>query len=324
MLAAVTLREGGTAPKGVPIAHLDSDPTQIVLVLPSGVEGSQSLSAPDGDKFSPIPELKPNVASHLHVSGPSGSGKSSFADLYANNFKRYHPGGRVVVISADTDPDPNLTHVDARVGVDESIAEIPLEQIASPPDAEGRRRPTLVILDDVEGLPKPKAVALRVFTQGIKERGRKLGLHSLSIYHKGASNLTTRDSLSEATSFVVFPHRLNSNAEYMLKKYAGIPPEVCSLIRRGSWGHWLIVTPGQCLLGEKKAAVVDPAILSSIARAEKVRLTKAATQAVAAEQEPKGSAASQLRAALAPTLPRELEDADNIEVELDLDDILRM
>jgi len=296
MLAAVALRGGVPPTPGTPIAHLHSDPTQVVLVLPSGVEGSQSLAAPEGDTFAPIPELKPQVASHLHVSGPSGSGKSSFANLYAYNFKR-NLGGRVVVISADTEPDPNLTHVDARVGVDESIADIPLEQIASPPDAKGYRIPTLIILDDVEGLPRAKAVALRVFTQGVKERGRKMGIHSLSIYHKGAGNLTTRDSLSEATAFVVFPHRLNSNAEYMLKKYAGIPAEVCSLIRRGSWGHWLIVTPGQCLLGEKKAAVIDPAILSSIARAEKARLTREAAAAVAAQQ-PQGSAASQLLSAL--------------------------
>ena len=300
MLAAVKLEPANPAPKGTPIAHLESDPAQVVLVLPSGEEGAQSLAPPKGDKFSPVPELRHAVASHLHVSGPSGSGKSSFANLYAKNFRAY-TGGRVIVISADAEPDPNLSAVDARVGLDESLAELPLEHVAAPPDpTTGRRRPTLLIFDDVEGLPKVKASALRVFTQGVKERGRKMGIHSLSIYHKGAGNATTRDSLSEATSFVVFPHRLNSNAEYMLNRYAGIPSEVSSLIRRGNWGHWLIVTPGQCILGELKAAVIDPAVLSSIARAEKKRLTAQASAAAAAQQEDGVSAATQLLAALHP------------------------
>ena len=293
MLSAVKLTPESTPPAGTPIAHLASDPTQVVLVLKSGVEGDQSLTAPAGDSFSPIPELRHAVASHIHVSGPSGSGKSSFADLYAKNFRDY-TGGRVIVISADADPDPNLTNVNARVGIDESLGELPLERVAAPPGPDGRRRPTLLIFDDVEGLPKPKATALRVFTQGVKERGRKMGIHSLSIYHKGAGNATTRDSLSEATSFVVFPHRLNSNAEYMLNRYAGIPSEVSSLIRRGNWGHWLIVTPGQSILGELKAAVVDPAVLSSIARAEKKRLTAAASAAAKTQASGGVSAATRL------------------------------
>lgn len=274
MLAIKKLVHGDELP-GVPIASLSSDHRQTVFAVDGSKEGDQYLATPPGDTFVPIPEIRPQVASHLHVCGASGCGKSTFADLYARQFKHF-TGGKVVVISADTQPDANLTHIDGRVGIDETIGDLPLERIA----AGSAGRPTLLIFDDCEGLGKSKEAALRTFVQAVKERGRKMGISSLSVYHKGAGNSTTRDSLAEATAFVIFPARLTSNTEYMLKRYAGIPGEVSSLIRRGGWGHWVIITPGQSILGEKKAAVVDPAVLSSIARAEKKKLTDDATAAL--------------------------------------------
>lgn len=249
------------------IARLAKNPTHFVTLA----EGDEAaLTCEDDDCFEPLPEMQPGVASHLHVAGPSGSGKSTFANMYAKAFKDVY-GGKVFVISADGAPDPNLTNVDVRVPIDASLADMQLENLPSP---------ALVIFDDVEGLPKPKADALRVFEQAVKERGRKLGIHSISIYHRGAANKATQASLNEATGFVVFPQKISKNVAYMLKRYADIPEEVTGLIRRGKWGRWLIVKPGQYLLGEKKAAVLDSSAVGAIAHAEKKRMNAAAAAAL--------------------------------------------
>jgi len=194
----------------------------------------------------------------------------------------------VVVLSADSEPDPALDAVDVRIRVDESLGDVQLEDLASP---DGR--PTLLVFDDVEGLSKPIATALRVFTQAVKERGRKMGVHSLSIYHRGAGGLTTRDSLAEASAFTVFPSKLNTNSEYMLRKYAGIPPEVIGLLRNGSWGRWLMVYPGEMLLSERRCAELDSSVLSAIAKEERKRLSRDAAATVHAGHGEE-SAASQL------------------------------
>tara|TARA_R110000868_G_scaffold84595_3_gene238448 strand:- start:1004 stop:1915 length:912 start_codon:yes stop_codon:yes gene_type:complete len=287
------MKKAAQPPPGA-IGTLASDINDFI-VLSEGKDGSpdgdkaQALTAPKGDHFVPLAEIRPNVASHLHVSGPSGCGKSTFANMYAHAFKNCH-SGLVYVISADAEPDANLDCVDVRVPIDESLASVKLEDLAGGPGSP----PALIIFDDVEGLPKDKAAALRVFEQAVKERGRKMGLHSISIYHRGAANKSTQASLNEATGFVVFPKKMSTNTAYMLKTYAGIPDEVVSLIRRGDWGRWLIVVPGQYLLGERKAAVIDPAVITAIAKAEKKRMNEQATTALAkavAEQENKGGAA---------------------------------
>jgi len=261
-------------PEGA-IAILASDPHAFVVVSEhtDPFAEDMSISAPVGDSFVPLPEMKPCVASHIHVAGPSGSGKSTFADMMAEMYKSI-VGGRVIVVSADGDEDPNLTHVDTRVPIDESIAQVNIKDMAG---ADG----ALVIFDDVEGLPKESASAFRAFEQAVKERGRKMGLHSISIYHRGAANKSTQASLNEATGYVVFPKKLSSNITYMLKQYADIPPEVVNMIGRGDWGRWLYIVPGCYMLGEKKAAIIDPVAISAIAKAERKRMAQHAIDAVA-------------------------------------------
>lgn len=295
MLATFAPAPDAVCPKGVAVARFSVDsPSKFEYVIAGAPDGSQSLQAEDGTKFEPLPELRPQVASHLHVAGPSGCGKSTFANLYAKNFKEC-TGGAVFVFSADISPDPALTYVDGRFGIDESLAEVPLEELRRV-NQSGEPVPSLLIFDDVEGLPKPRAVALRVFTQGVKERGRKMGLHSLSIYHKGAGNLVTRDSLAEATGYVFFPDRLNSNTTYMLNRYCGLSNEISGMIRNGKWGRWVMVYPGLAILGERKMSIIDPAVLTAIAKAEKKRLTKAASRAMENPFEGASSAQSLLAA----------------------------
>jgi len=269
---------GGSRPIGslggdyVCLCMDEEDSPQAIAANPPGARGEAS--------FCPMPEVRRDVAVHLHVVGASGSGKSTFANEYARAFKRElstpDRPAVVCVISADAKPDPNMPDVDLRLAIDKSLGDYPLEKFKQDDNA----RPVLIIMDDVEGLNSALTKAFRTFEQAVVERGRKMGIHSISIYHRGAANKSTAVSLGEATGFVVFPSSLTANTGYMLTKYAGIAPEIISLIRRGGWGRWLIVAPGEYLLGEKKAAILDEAQLSALAKAEKKRMNRDAARAL--------------------------------------------
>ena len=248
------------------------DPTQALAANAPG-EGTEA-------SFAPMPEMRRDVAVHLHVVGASGSGKSTFANEYAKAFKRElstpDQEAVVCVISADSAEDPNMPDVDVRLAIDAGLGDYELEKFKQGEEA----RPVLIIMDDVEGLNPSLTKAFRTFEQAVVERGRKMGIHSISIYHRGAANKSTAVSLGEATGFVVFPGSLTANTSYMLTKYAGLAPEIISLIRRGGWGRWLMVVPGEYLLGEKKAAILDAAQLGALAKAEKKRMNAEAVKAL--------------------------------------------
>ncbi len=218
--------------------------------------------------FSPMPECRNQVACHIHCVGPSGCGKTTWANGYAKAFREF-TGGSVVCISADVEDDPNLD-CEMRIGVSTpEFAALRLDDFI--PENRLEDPPVLIIFDDIEGLPAAEMKAVRVFEQATKERGRKFNVHSISVYHKGASNNNTKSSLSEATKFVVFPGHINANTTYMLDKYAGLKPEITAMINRGKWGRWCEITPGQTVVGTHRAIKFDSAKLLALAKAEKKR-----------------------------------------------------
>lgn len=218
--------------------------------------------------FSSMPETRNQVACHIHCVGPSGCGKTTWANGYAKAFREF-TGGTVVCLSADAEDDPNLD-CEMRIGASTpEFAALKLDDFI--PENRLEDPPILIIFDDIEGLPAAEMKAVRVFEQAVKERGRKFNIHSISIYHKGAANNSTKSSLSEATKFVVFPGSIGSNTSYMLDKYSGLKPEITAMINRGKFGRWVEITPGETIVSPNRALRIDTAKLLALAKAEKRR-----------------------------------------------------
>jgi len=272
------------------IVSESGSPTEKYIIARSRGGKRRPTEAPavcvkEGESLRLVPDTRNRVASHVHIAGPSGTGKSTWAGEYARTFKEYG-GGKVIVISADVEDDPALSledgTIDVRLPVSPELDEIQLEELSSN-GTKHEGTPTLIIFDDVEGVKAEARKSLLRFEQAVKERGRKLNLHSISIYHKGAANKTTSASLNEATSFLVFPQAITNNIAYMLQKYARIPPEILSVIKKNDgWGSWINFDQKapQCMIGEHRAALVDESMMAAIAKAEKQRLMKEATKEI--------------------------------------------
>jgi len=218
--------------------------------------GKQAVTLSDG-RFCFLPESRDRVAQHIHIAGPSGCGKSSWAGEFARKF-RDERGGRVVVVSADEEDDPAIPEgqaCDLRLQLSEELGGVALEDVVE------EEQPLLLIFDDVEGVAEPLQKALQTFRQAALERGRKYGVSTVNIFHRAAAGKATRDSLNEATAYVVFPRGgLTKNTRYALTEYGGQHPDMPNRLKRRHWGRTVVVTNTcpQLAIGERAAALLDP------------------------------------------------------------------
>lgn len=219
--------------------------------------GAEAIELAPGDSFTPLPELRPRVASHVHVAGPSGCGKTTWCGRYADAFRRYL-GGSVVVISHDTSEDDAIT-ADVRLPVGPELADIALEDLAG-------EKPLLLVFDDTEGGGKKCEEALAVFRRSALERGRKLNIHSVNVSHRAAGGRETKSVLSEMTAMVVFPWvPASRNLRYALSEHLGVPAEIMELLKRDkdAWGRAVQINMNSpcSIIGERRATLLDTAAI---------------------------------------------------------------
>lgn len=208
------------------------------------------------ERFTLMPETRRGMRSVYHIGGPSGAGKSTVAAGFARNFQELHPESHIVVVSSVEDDDPAFEGVEhTRVKASADLDEVGMPELA----ATSNGGPTLIIFDDVEGLPKADKTALENFQQRALETGRKLGIHTLSLFHRFANGRSTKSSIGEANGLVWFPKSNTSNLDYVLKNYFNLNPIIKKLLKK-DWGRWVLArvdgSPSY-LLGETRAALYD-------------------------------------------------------------------
>lgn len=249
-----------------PIAIVEGGPDNGKFLLISEDFGDEAIEIPMDSRFALLPEFRDKTAQHIHIVGPSGCGKSSTAQELAAN----HPGKRIV-ISADEEEDDNLLDIDGRIKADEDMDKINIDDLKHP---EG----TMVIFDDIEGVPKQISKPLNVFKRALHERGRKHGISTVNIYHRGADGESTRSSLAEMTHLVIFPQFANNqNTRYLLNKYAGLPENFCELLHNPVWGRRIMIAINdvpQYIIGEHAAAIINHTTIAALAKYQRNIMAK--------------------------------------------------
>lgn len=204
---------------GIPIARINGgkfDKEVIYIEEQQGKKQIKSIELPQG-KVEPIPN--PYKRGVLFISGPSGVGKSVYANMYARNYKKLFPEKNVYVFSRldkDESLDRGLNPI--RIPLDESL----IDGIDIQKDlADG----ALVIFDDCDTIKDKK---IRDACSGIQndllETGRHVNVYVIVISHllNGNDRKNSRTILNEATEIVVFPHGGSTyQINYCLKNYLG-------------------------------------------------------------------------------------------------------
>lgn len=184
--------------------------------------GTSKMSLPPGKwEFEPVPppwvdKAKEAPREIIFVSGRSGSGKSHWIRTYAQNYLKIYPENKVLLISSLKE-DRTLDALDALKRIDvEKLA-------ASPPSDVKTWKDSLVIIDDVEDLPKDQAAVVATVETTCAMKGRHPSVTLIRAAHNSTNYRETRLLLQEAHGFVVYPNNgTTSQAEYLLSKYGGL------------------------------------------------------------------------------------------------------
>lgn len=275
---------------GVPLATVEGGRRggHVLMWHEEAEEGPALVDLEPGERFALAPETRPGMRSVYHIGGPSGAGKSTVAAGFARNFQDTWPSSHIVVVSSVEDDDPAFEGIEhTRVRACHELDDVSMPELAATSDGG----PTLIIFDDVEGLPKADKAALENFQQRALETGRKLGIHTLSLFHRFANGRSTKSSLGEANGLVWFPKANTSNLDYVLKHYFSVNPIVKCLLKK-DWGRWVLARVDGCpsyLLGETRAALYDgdeiEAALKKEAALDKARAAAEFKASIAADKE---------------------------------------
>jgi energy-coupling factor transporter ATP-binding protein EcfA2 len=202
------------ARKGVVYASTNFDPPAHAKdVYGVNDQKERSLEAPANCVLEPVIAGKKGVRDIVAIIGPSGSGKSHVIKMMAANYEREYPNRPRFLISS-LDKDATLDAIGlTRVDDEMLVADVPTDVY--------QWKECLVIIDDVEGFPKPKREAVQALQDLIATQGRHSDTSLLRAQHVLDDRVVNRHLLHEATSFVIFPASSGTIVP-ILKKFAGL------------------------------------------------------------------------------------------------------
>jgi len=230
-----------------------------VLKISEESNGDQLIELPPMLKFSVCPETRESLVDNIFVTGGAGSGKSTWCGDYCKLFiEMFKPKPEyITIISADDFEDPAYNFPHRHIKVDDEFA-------LDPPTLDDFTNPnsrSVVIFDDIEGIiDKKREKALYGLLESCLTMGRKRGINTIQISHRGADSKKTKMILTELNAVVWFPKIGNSrNLTYMLTKHIGIPEGMREALKADGWGRWVCLKTSapQILISECRATMYD-------------------------------------------------------------------
>lgn len=207
------------SPKAIAIAEVKGSRHKgTVLYCKQKKEPSETLSQialPLSATFKPLYTSHEGYPNRYLISGPSLCGKSFFAWMIAEDYKRQFPKNPIYLLSA-VDRDPNLDKVKpTRIDCNEKIVDDPIQL--------NELKNSLVIFDDIDAFPnKDISKALNHLRDTIMTTGRHENIAVISTTHLLLEGDKSKKAITQAFTFVIFP---STGGEYhateLLKRYMG-------------------------------------------------------------------------------------------------------
>jgi hypothetical protein len=212
----------------------------------------KELKLKTGQHFQVIPNI--SVARDIcYITGASGSGKSYWTRLYADQYRKIYPKREIYLISSLTE--------DSSIDKIKNLRRIKLNPEFLNEDIQATDfKESLVIFDDCEALTDKR---MKNKVQGILNQLLTIGRHhSVSICNltnSACNGAETKLILNESNSITIFPHGLGGRSlKYLLEQYLGLDKhQIKRLKNLNSRAVTILKSYPMCVLSEKEAYVLN-------------------------------------------------------------------
>jgi Cdc6-like AAA superfamily ATPase len=240
--ALAKIEKGKFNNKTVFITDKDSD--EVTKNLPH-------IHIPDEGKFQqiPDPEMERQI---LYIFGASGSGKSTYARNYIQQWRKKHKESEVYLFSSLTE-DKSLDEIKPK------RIKIGMNLIDKPIDIEVFTK-CMVIFDDIDVIRDKKIKeAVYDILNAILETGRHFNIDCILTNHLPSNGKDTRRILNECHSITYFPHSgAGRQQRYFLENYAGLDfKEMKKIKKLGTRWATIFKTYPMCCMTEKDLFTFD-------------------------------------------------------------------
>lgn len=192
---------------------------KIIAVGENIEDGFESIKS-KGMILEPIPDTKKREV--LYIAGPSGSGKSSYASKYMENYVKMFPDNHIYIFSREMD-DPVISKL---VKSYESIHFVIINEdiYNTPIDITSEMKNCLVFFDDCDTIPDAKIKkAIDKLKNDIMEVGRKRFISIVITSHLINKGVETKTVLNESQYITLYPKSSSTyQCKYVLDKYIGL------------------------------------------------------------------------------------------------------
>ena len=201
---------------GRPIARIDGGKNDKKIISLSDADesnGFKNIRLKEG-KFSHIPNTD-QERDILYITGPSGSGKSWYANTYIKNYKKTYPKNNIYMFSPVVE-DESISSDIKRVKLDDRMVTDPLKI--------GELAESLVIFDDIDVIKDKKLrEAIYALLNEVLEVGRHIKVSCIITNHLPTNGKETRRIINESHSITYFPAAGSKYQLYrLLQQYIGI------------------------------------------------------------------------------------------------------
>ena len=219
---------------GRPIARIDEGKNDKKIISLSDAEesnGFKNIRLKEG-KFSHIPNTD-QERDILYITGPSGSGKSWYANTYIKNYKKTYPKNNIYMFSPVVE-DESISSDIKRVKLDDRMVTDPLKI--------GELAESLVIFDDIDVIKDKKLrEAIYALLNEVLEVGRHIKVSCIITNHLPTNGKETRRMLNEAHAITYFPAAGSKvQLNRLLEQYIGMDKKDIKKAKQ-SGSRWVTV-----------------------------------------------------------------------------------
>jgi hypothetical protein len=225
----------------------------VLSLSDSARSGGFELSLDNGETYQPCPNTN-KERDVLYVFGQSGSGKSYYVQMYANNYKHLYPKNNIYVFSTLDSDKEGLDKIKGIKRIKLSKEFIEDEMI---PTVDFKD--SLVIFDDVDNISDKKLKnTVWLYLNNFLQTGRHHKISVAITFHVSAGGNATKMILNEATSLTFFPATIGGrNLKYICDSYLGMEKEQIKKLKKIN-SIWITVlkTYPKVILSEKEAFIL--------------------------------------------------------------------